>query len=51
MNRKHFKTQIYQLKNYHNEQVEVAFAGESNFKQGNCLFTWGNHDLSHYDDV
>ncbi|MBU6947617.1 alpha/beta fold hydrolase [Staphylococcus haemolyticus] len=27
MNRKHFKTQIYQLKNYHNEQVEVAFAG------------------------
>ena len=43
MNRKHFKTQIYQLKNYHNEQVEVAFA-ESNFKQGNCLFTWGNHD-------
>ena len=50
MNRKHFKTQIYQLKNYHNEQVEVAFAGNQTSNR-QLSFTWGNHDLSHYDDV
>ena len=38
MNKQNFKTQLYQLNNYENEQSEVIYAGNPNSKRLLSLF-------------